>query len=551
MKYTAINSRFNFKNTIKIIYSPIFLMFYYFFVLCPNYVYNNKINLISFNQTYQGQINSEEGGYHFFQIQNFNYTELNKQAVQIKVYPYDENSTFVSNPDLFVSQTSDQPTILDNKWHSINTGEDYITILRSELEDSENFYFSVYCDTKCKFRVTAKEDNIILLKENDSLIISLDSNKDFILEHRGNGNPFEFDIYSPEAVRYDVKMFKELLTIHKDYKKNSPKDNIVNIPLYPTFIGGKGVAIEKNSIYLCDNCVYKINVSLKEDVLSESNEESKKEIEKFLIDSKIVATISNIENYTRLSEYIPVFDLVSEDSRRCYQYNIPYSSNLDNENIILTIATFSGSIELDININDYLEMKDRNKSKLTYDINIKNVFKLTPEQLNLKDANSIFFCIYGVKSSSYMIKAIFESHTLLDTSYNFLIDGVYIPAYIPGKQMTKYRIVNFSDTIKGLEIKMIIKSGKPKLYGFFCVNFLSCDLDIKEVSNGKFKNKINPDYYDYSIHSLHIPSDEYKCSDKNDELCGLQAVIYCDGDEECEFDIGFNFDVSYVLLKEK
>ena len=487
----------------------------FIFLLLQAYSIQSGIE-IPLGQTKDGQLKND---YNFYYV-SFDYTKIHV-AIQLRVYSKEEKVGFQY---LFASLDNEKPDKVNFNWSSTNTeGNNYITITNGDLVGKSKIYFSVFCEDQCDYYVSVKEDNSIAIPPNLTVFAGLEFSKDFLFTYRNRGKPFEFDIYSPEGTRLNVSF----------YKNKEDLENGVIIPIYPSFISGYGASIDKESDYYCNECLYYLKVSQEESA-------------DHMIKSSVYVSFNEINEFEVIDEKFPLFDQVSLNSRHCYEFTIP--QNTSNDSLILTLAVFSGKITLDLNPGTFTSKQE--DSLIFKKVSVSNVFKFTSSELNLANNSKVFMCVNGVKNSSYMIKVFMETHTEETSNYNFLIDGISIPSYVPAGKATKFRIADFGKTKKGLEINLYIKNGTPKLYGLFCEDFTFCSFSFNAIHKGNFKGKIDPNYSDATFQSIYIEKDKYNCDGEKAKYCGIHAVVMCEGQIECEFDIGFNLDETYINLKE-
>lgn len=469
--------------------------------------------------------NSRVEGYLTNKSMKFYSTRIANSSKDLQIRAAPKEGT-LSSPYIFASLTSNPSNAETAEYYSVQAGENYVVIPKDKLETDKFAYFTVYCETECFYTVEVKYDDELLMELDNYFSFLLEADSDLLIKFRSNQVGFELNIYSPQMTKFKAYLQK--------HKVPSSSDTIT---LYPTFIGGFGVEITPTHKGWCKECDYYLLIVA---------EDSDTIVNK----SEVIVSLTRLDKYEVLDERFPAFNVVSYDNRRCYVFTASNTAMIDN--VITTLTVFSGSVKLDVNPGKYVDSSKN--AKFNYDVPISLVTKHTPTDMNFLDFREIYYCIYGVEDSSYMLKVIMESHTEITQTYNFLIDGVEMPGYLPARNVTRYRIVDFGEP-RNTTIVMKTAEGKPRLYGYFCKSIYSCYIDAEMIRNKRFDdNVILQEEYsgDDYLQTVYAPDYTDKCGpNPKANGCGLNAVIFCESQNECIFDISFNFDHSSVILKEK
>lgn len=450
-------------------------------------------------------------------------TAMISKDFQVKVSPIVGT---LSDPFVFVSLT-EVPTGPENSnFYSSEPGENYVVVPKDQLQLDKLIYISVYCEKECYFHLELKYDDELTINMDNFMSFRLEDDSDLLIKFGSVDVGFELSLYCPQMTKFKAYLQKEKIPSLSN-----------TLTLYPTFIGGYGIELTPKMKGFCKDCTYYLLI-VAEDKDTLINK------------SQIIISLTRIDQYQYLDERFPAFSVVSKDNRRCHMFDAPNFAMIDN--VITTLTVFSGSVKLDINPGKFSDT--RAEAKFKYDVPINLVVKHNPTDMNFLDYRKIFYCVSGVEDSSYMLKVVMESHTEIAQTYNFLIDGVEFPSYLPAHNVTKYRIVDFGIP-RNTTIVLKTAEGNPKLFGYFCKTVYSCHVDNDKIRKYEFnQNIVQPEEYsgDKYLQTVFAPDYSEKCGE-NPKLngCGFNAIVLCDGDDECIFDLSFNFEHSSVMLKEK
>lgn len=473
-------------------------------------------NSIALDKTINKNENRLESG------QKDQYYTLISDSKDLQIRAYARDGTLVS-PRLFVSLKQQPTSPNDSDYYTNSIGNDYILLHKDSLKIGQTVYFSVFCEKECQYIVEIKYDDEVEITVNNFYTFSIKRNSDILLKLKTPVEGFELSMYSPENVKF------------KPYIEKSRHPDKSSMLLKPSFIGGFGIELTKESGSLyCSDCTYYVLI-----IFDDSD----------INNGQIIVNFNRIDLVQTLSERYPAFNIVSEGNRRCYKFVVGENGeNVLTDSLITSITVFSGVVQLDINPGNYVD--DQRKALYIYDVPISLVKRHNSTDLDFYDYKDIFYCVTGISNASYMLKTIMESDIEKIQTYNFLVDGIEVPGYLPSSKVTRYRVVDLG---KSRNTYLILKvwEGRPKLMGYLCNDLTDCYLNPEDVRNSKFnKNFFFPTEYsgDLTLQTVWIEDYSKKCSGNN---CALNAVVFCDGPDECIYDILFNFENSSTLLKEK
>lgn len=500
-------------SIIKMIRLFLFSCLHLLIVIKPQFTSSNSIVL-------DKQISKNEGRLESGQKDQY-YTKIaDNKDLQIRAYA--KEGTLVS-PRLFVSLKQQPTSPNDSDFYTNSIGNDYILLHKDSVKLDQIVYISVYCEKECQYVVEIKYDDEIEISIDNFYTFSLKKNTDILLKFKTPASGFELSMYSPENVKF------------KPYIEKSRHPDKNSMLLKPSFIGGFGIELTKDSGSLyCSDCTYYVLI-----IFDDSE----------ITNGQIIVNFNRIDLVQTLSEKFPAFNIVSEGNRRCYKFTVGENGeNVLTDSLISSLTVFSGVVQLDINPGKYVE--DQRKALYVYDVPISLVKRHNATELDFYDFREVYYCVTGISNASYMIKAIMESDIEKIQTYNFLVDGIEIPGYLPASKVMRYRVVDLG---KSRNTFLILKvwEGRPKLMGFLCNDLVNCYLNPEDVRNSKFnKNFYFPSEYsgDFTLQTVWIEDYSKNCNGNN---CALNAVVFCDGQDECIYDILFNFENSSTLLKEK
>jgi hypothetical protein len=248
----------------------------------------------------------------------------------------------------------------------------------------------------------------------------------------------------------------------------------------------------------------------------------------------------------------PMLGLINSDMPVCYSY--PIDNTNKNENMIVSITSFSGGLnKLYVNPWNTLTNQNITRAKQSYNLNDEEIIKISPEDRRVDnlDTGNLYLCVDSrvYYDSSFFLKVIPESKTEEFQRANFIINGVPLNGYLPSEKVTRYRVIDFSTTAN-ITLKLETVSGNPVLYA-------NPSESRYEIYDKNRLSSLKTAQFNGNIQTIRIPSSENEChkinknSTKPDFRCGVSAVIYCGSVNECVYRISYKLDQTTNLLKEQ
>lgn len=503
------------------------------------------INLGEIKEGKVGQI----GSYTYYKF-SVNSTVINqKQAVQIVLKPLGEEINF-SDPDMYVSSTTEKPTEADHEWFSESFGMDIITIEPDELKEKniKTLYIGVTCENgNCPFKLQVQYETEIELPVNNQVAMRLNKDQDTIFTLKFNKkirspeiNMLQVSVWSPNFAKYEVLM-----------QKNKGISASESIKLQPAWIGSSSILLKDAE--LCDECEYHILIYPKSDNAL------------FLINSDIGTDFFEFKYGTMAFAIAPSFHSV------CHRKAIMQTDS----KIIINAMLFSGRGKLAFDVS---EVPIENFDKAKYSVDLKNeyVIAINKEDLGIEKGHLMFCFQSYYYTSSFSLNVYDEKDASYQQLNNILYNGVRTPGFLPEGGTTKYSMI---DTEKNTDITITydVRKGSPKLYGYICKNqctitkkfieknkgdFFKAELLIPSTntteSNNNDKDSKSDDDEDddedntnsiKNTYKITIPSNYNTCELTQSSFNCLPIVIVdCEGDEECIYTIQPKYGHSIIQL---
>ena len=452
-----------------------------------------------------------------------------------------------SDPDLHISKSKFPKNKDDAQWYSQKYGNDILTIPSEEVGGDEEFFITMYCEYKCRYELNsylAEEVEIEIGKIN-TVSLSPRSSLSYYL----NIGPEDFDELNLVATSPNLKNFKIFMS------KDSPSSQNT-FRIIPSWTGGYMISIERYGYTkdYCTNCKYHILIQSMED-----------------IDVTVQFYAYFQDTVTSVIPWSVIYDVTKKDKKRCYSFDIKKLYSNNNEKLMIQTSLFSGSTllyisgakkDLDKTINDIMTNTDLN----SYTIQSEKILMLTQndiEKINSKysyltsdEKNTLYFCIYGKDTSSYILNVYPLSEASKVQKYNYISPGTELTGYLNGKEVTRYRILDFNNNKNSnITITFTNVKGKSNFYSNFC--YEKCNFN-----NELLKNKIDQDEMLYPQDSLlnsfilKITPEMNKCY-KNDIInnnrCKILLVVQCteDKDDFCGYKILVSISENPTMMSPK
>ena len=430
----------------------------------------------------------------------------------------------VSDPNLFISVSTEYPNQIENDWSSEKYGNELISITQKYLKIYKEYYISVYCEFKCNYILKAKlydeytiPDRAIFdlpLSPYDAVKISYKSRKNF--------NKLTFN-----AISLDMKNFNIF------FAKESPSSSNTLIA-NPIFVNGYYFTIEKGDKNYETDYNYQILIE---------NSEYDQNI--------LIWAEYNDNEEVEIKELQMLFNNVNKDSPNCYFFNIN-EKNLY-KNLIISTRIFNGNGILKIggweklNNTKYEDNIDGNSI-----INDKS-FILTKkdfEKYNKTDnkTNSLHFCFLSNEETAYSIRVYFQENSEIAQKFNFLFPGLKSETFLPANNVTRYELVYF-DTNRDIFIDIIEIRGDPKLYVYY-PNLKTYYINNELLSELKKNNSLLlPTKLNYNTKRVLISRNNNKAADSKYQ--SIFAIVECEGKIDCSFELLYDHVGSEISMKPK
>ena len=495
---------------------------------------NNSIEL-ELNQIKRGSLKNNEYDYYILTLPN----KFDKESYLIvELEPYKELdvvNNIISDPNLYISMTEKKPSIQSNTWKSERFGDETISINPSYLNPEENFYIAVYCKEKCNYKLKTQLVKDIIIKDNEMNNFNLNPHTvtKYSFTTRNDFN----ELYVNIAASY-INSFNAYLS-----KENPSSSNTLNST--PILFNGYRFTIPKY------NNLKQLNTNTQYNLIIDNDKDRQ--------DLKIWLQYDNEK--ILIEEADILYDSIDENKAHCYYYAVDYfnknkdiiiSTTLYNGEGFIYIAGFSSIKPESININD--------KNKNSYKVIQSKALKLTKDNFNTygkfneNEQNFLNFCFYAEKSSSLSLKVYFLENYKRFQALNTIYAGIEIEDIIPKYSLKKYKLEHF-DIEQDLSIYLIENSGKPKLYLYMEKpeeqNIILGKQDFERFKKNKQVIEAN---HSYNSYYLLLTKELNKCikdPKTNVNLCYLNAVVECDGEEDCNYNIEFDHSKTVFFLQPK
>ena len=448
----------------------------------------------------------------------------------------DEYIKKYSDPDLYISKTEEKPSFYSSTWRSSKIGSDIISINSNEVYTNETFYISVYCFEKCDYIINAFLSKTTDINEDQIYFFNIDKNNPLSLKIHIKK---EYNEFSMSLMPIEFKPFK--VYISKDPNPSS----INSLDISQSWIYGYSYNMEKGDDDYCSDCDLYILLST----------------EKNNVEIALYAEYQN--SIIELPSQTAIYDYVKEDKSRCYAFDT--NSNLK-DTIVLTIQLFSGSALLQLNgflSKVPMTFSDIPYDDTTYEITSEKTVIITESDLivfqNLAAKEGFVgyrrfnFCVLGYSFTSYSLQIASESEITEAQYYNYIMAGKSITGFLPGNNVTSYKVYDFS-TNSSISIYLDEIEGNVQIYGFFSENLEIFDKEyLKELFD---ENKIINSDNSWYGKTIDIDDENNICHQKTKDNfsldninCILYVIISCEGSTNCVFHIDtYQSKISQLLI---
>ena len=516
--------------------NPLFLLF---FLLC-NYALTAPIPItpLTLNQTVTGTIPHDEG----FEYYSITIPPDTKSYEYLLVFTVKEDRTGIkegeeifSDPDLYVSKLEKYPNSpVKSQWYSERYGSDVLSISSQFVGANDTFYIGMYCQFKCKYQMMAYLSLEIELNIGRiyTIYISKKSTLNYYITIPPNKDYDELNILATSPFLKEFKIF-----ISKDHPSSQNTYQVM-----PSWAGGYMITIDKGSKEYCNNCTYHI-------LLQGGEEED--------------ATVQIAPYYQDSVSYIqsgyPIYDSVKERKKRCYKFKMDSAKISSNENLIIQNTLFSGHLMMYIGgWNDITKMEyyDVPNNNYTFHINGERVVLLNKTDYDYfasKDTSNdtqkyLHFCLYSSKKTSFILTTHFLSQEEEMQRYNFLLPENEINGYLKGKQVTRYRILEFK-TKSNITVVHEELQGNSSMYIYFC-DSSQCYMTNQVVRNHLANKQFLLSNKTFLGHEIVVQDKDNKCQNSNNNklYCQVLVVVTCDSDDFCAYKLRVSSNESILRM---
>ena len=512
----------------KVLNIKIFFFFLPLFILIVN---SKEIIEINLNQIKRGSLKKDE--YDFYKITLPENINKNSQLI-FELEPntvLDLINNIVSDPNLYVSIDEINPTFLKHKWCSNRLGDETITLGGEYINPFQYFHIGVHCKEKCNY--------ILKISLIDSINIQENKINSYTLEEKAVMK-FSFTTRK-EFKELSLYIFGSYLNSFNTYLSENNPSSYNTLPAEPILFNGYKYII-KNNINKNENFKYDLIVD---------NNGQKQELNIWLkYDNENV----------KIKEAEIVYDAISEKKASCFYFAIDKIKQ--NKDLIISTTLFNGfgfiyihgfnSIDAE-KINLSYKKKDNSYSIINNKVIhlTKNNFKKYGEYKDDEDTN-LNFCFYAEKKTSLSIRIhLLENFKIIQT-LNYIYPGIRIEDLLPKKSLTRYKMENF-DINNDLYLYLNQKTGKPKLYLYMANPERNNDLlDYDNFQPYKKEDQVLEAQDYFNSYYLSLTKELNKCKKYeylNTYSCYLNAIVECDSEEDCTYELFFDHSKSVKVME--
>ena len=507
-----------------------YISFYFLLVLSILIISKVSPTKIGINETMLGYLNPNSYVYYELSIENdtTNSDYLLIEARRNKDQDILDN--IFSDPNLYVSTFYSEPGPNKNEWSSDRFGDEIISINKLNTYRNKKFYISVYCQFSCNFLLRANLFKNYELKENVIYTVSMIPSDIIKLTFTSKK---DYNRMKVNCISFKMRPFRIFMA------KNDPSSTNT-IKSRPIFINGYNFLVEKGDENYGKEQEYNILIE---------NKEYKQDL---------LFWVSYDQDETKLNELSPTYNIAEADEGNCYVFTL--ERQYLHKNVIISTILFNGKGFIKIGgwnkVNDFkIKSGDDNiyeiitdKSILLTDDNFKKYGKIEED----KD-NDLHFCFIAEEETSYVIKIYYQQHTEEAQRLNFLLPGIRMDDMLPSNNMTKYNLLYLQQN-KDIKININVKKGNVELYAFFSYEenpYVNKEM-IKILENDK--NLIRSKQISYQTYEIKIDKSDNIClltPKLNDNNCALYAIIYCNSNIDCLYDVFFDHIGDVIYMKPK
>ena len=507
-----------------------FLIYCFLFISILN-ITKSSLAQISLNQTVQGYLHPTTYAYYELEIKDDETKQSDFLLIEARRnIDQDILDNIYSDPNLYVSNIHSMPGPNKNEWSSNRFGDEIISINKINKYEKKIFYISIYCQFSCNYILKANLFKNYDLKGNKLYTISLIPLDIIKLTFTSKK---DYNKMKVNCVSFKMRPFRIFLA------KNDPSSTNT-IQSRPIFINGYNFLIEKGDENYGKNQEYNVLIE---------NKEFKQDL---------LFWISYDKEGTQLNELSPLFGTADKDNENCYSFTI--ERQYLHKNIIISTTLFNGNGYIKVGGWDKVkDFKIKSGDDNTYEIISDKSILLTDSNFkkygNFSENKNInlYFCFIAKEVTSYFIKIYYQDHSEKAQKLNYLLPGMHADDMLPNNTVTKYDLLYFEQN-KDIKVNLNVKRGKATLYTFF--SYEENPYTNKEMLNNLIKNKevIKSNKISYQSYEIKIDKSDNLCliePKKNENACNLYAVIDCESNNDCLYELFFDHIGGITYMKPK
>ena len=492
------------------------------------------IKEINLNEEKRGSLTNDEYDYYKITLP----AEVDKNGtVVFELEPnkvLDRLNDIVSDPNLYISIDESHPNALKNNWSSNRFGDETISISGAYINPFQYFYIGVHCVEKCNYVLRVRNVNSIQLVESKI--------NSFTIKEK---TVMKFNFHTKKTFnQLNVNIVGSYLYIFSVFLAKGEASSSNTFPKEPIFYNGYRFTINNNEL---EN-----NSDIKFDLIIDNSWEKQ--------EFNIWLQYDN-ENI-KVKEADIINDSIVENKANCYYYTIEKVNQ--NKDIIISNVLFNGLGFMYIAgfspINANQITKNYKTKSNSYPIIRNRVIHLTSENFRNYGSfsqysdTSLYFCFYGEKNTSLSFKVYLYENFKKIQKLNYIYPGLKIEDILPKRSLTRYGIELF-DIEKGINIFLKYISGKPKLYLYITNPDRNSDiLDYDNFQPLKRNNQILESKESFKGQHINLSYESNKCKKNKYSKkysCYLNAIVECDPNEECIYELYFDHENNDVIMEEK
>ena len=526
------------------------------FIFILSITHCQEITDIQIGETKKGQIVLDEGhSYYKLTIPENITDQILIISTREDNEEYKKSDEKFSDPDFYISKINKYPSSpSSSEWYSEQYGSDLISIPADSIKPNDIFYIGMYCQYKCRYflKVAVGTETTVTLNKPTFLKIKPHETMNYKIEMKQDYEELKVIVSSRVSGKFRIFMEKKSPSASRTFK------------VIPSWNNGYVIVVKKGTNEYCTNCDYHVVIQ----------NESEKESNYILFLAKIQ------DKFYDLRKNIPVMDVLTKNSYRCFRFNMT-DTEKKNEKLIIQSTIYSGDATLLLEgweSKNILTKADADSNQYSYQIYLEKYILIDKDILNnfnsekpyYENRDSVLhFCVYSKKAISYTLRAYYLTQLEKFRAKNILMPGNKITGYLLKNQVMKYELTsyNLDKAQYNIETNITITkssiAGQTNLYAYFCKqeNCIIRKNNIETLNNEQ--KLINSDKESETLSTLTINHDQNECMktpkiqlfNGNTIYCQTYILVTCEEPNEvndlCIFDIRSTVTDSPVLMTAK